>query len=354
MAAIKATDIADLVTGTLNHLERLSFTQIAQELQAYLMMDTFLKKDRILLDGGIGIRRTLMTSYDNVAEFVGLWEAETANATDHLTDLTVPWCHIHTSWAFDRRELLMNSGKSLIQRVIEPRRVSSMLSLANKLEDGMWLTPTVSETKKPYGIPYWLVGSATTGFNGGLPSDHTTVGGVNITTHANYKNYTAQYTTVNKTDLITKMRTGARKIRFRSPVSSRDVKEIGDKFRIYMPESVLNSFETQAEQQNDQLGSDVASKDGVTTFHKIPLTYVPKLDDFDGTVLAASTTTPTNPIYMVNTGSFYTYVLRGDYLHEITRMSPTQANVSETHTYLSYNTVCVDRRSNAVFATAVA
>jgi hypothetical protein len=355
MAVLKADGIADLVLGTLNDLKRLSFTQIAQELQEYVGMNVLLKKDRILLDGGVGIRRTLMTRYANVARMVGLWEASGASATDHLADLTVPWVHAQTQWPFERRELLMNSGKSLIQRVVEPRRIGAMLSLADTLENQVWGAPTVAQTKNAYGLPWWLTASATTGFNGGLPTDHTTVAGINITTHPNFKPYTAQYTAVTKADLISKMRNGAREIKFMSPVSSKDVTSgFGSRYRIYLNNDTLNSFETQAEQQNDQLGSDVAAKDGITTFHKLPLIWVPKLNEFDGTTITASTTTPTNPVYMVDMASFFTYVLKGDYLHETVRMSPTQHNVTETFTDLSFNFLCIDRRRNAVFATAVA
>ena len=124
-----------------------------------------------------------------------------------------------------------------------------------------------------------MVKNASTGFNGGAPSGHTTVAGVNLTETPNYKNYTAQYTNVNRTDLIKKMRTAHRKIRFKSPISINDYRNgRGDRYRIYTTESVLSSLEDEGFAQNENLGRDIAQLDNTIVFRNHPVIWVPKLD----------------------------------------------------------------------------
>ena len=107
-----------------------------------------------------------------------------------------------------------------------------------------------------------------------------------------------------------------------------------------MNESTISDFEDVASQQNDNLGPDVASIDGTTTFRKHPVLYIPYLDD---------NAVQTNPIYMIDHSTWNPIVLKGDYLRETTpAKAAKQHNVFECFVDLSYNFICVDRRRNAV------
>ncbi len=355
-----AGDIADFVAGTLADLGPLKFQQIAQSLQSYPVLGKWLKKDKITFDDGNGIQRNLMSKLSNQAAHVGLLDTDTYDIPDLMVQMNVPWRHAQTKWGFIyQTDILMNKGRSAVFNVIEPRRADALISLAEELEAKAWAAPAVADTTEPYGVPYWIVYNATTGFNGGLPSDHSTVAGVNLTDHPNFKNYTANYTSVTKTDLLKKMRTGLRKIGWRSPVNIQDYRTgSGQKLQIYTNETTVSSMEDIGEAQNENLGRDLASVeagagadigsvDMQLVFRRHPIIWVPQLDD------TSVYTAATNPVYAIDHSTFYPVVLKGDYLREgDAEKVPNQHNVFRVFVDLSYNYMCIDRRRNALFATA--
>jgi hypothetical protein len=345
MASITATDISDLVAGVLYDLGKLKFQQIAQNLQHYEVFSRWFKKDKVAFDSGIGIQRTLMNKLTNSAAHVGLLDPLQVNISDVLDQLQIPWRHARTHWALIyQTDILMNSGKSQIVSTIKARRAAAMLDLVEELENRAWSAPTSSTDKTlPYGLPYWVVKNATTGFNGGAASGHTTVGGVSLTDSPGFKNYTSIYTSISKADAIKKLRTAHRKTNFVSPITIDDYRGgVGDRYRLYTNESVISSLEDIGESQNDNLGRDVASMDGTITFRRNPIIWVPKLD--------ADTT---GPIFLIDHSTFYPVCLKGDYLRESeAKQAPSQDNVYYTVIWLTYNFLCVDRRRNAVLATS--
>jgi hypothetical protein len=346
MAALTALDIQDLVASTLYDLGPMRFQQVAQSLQYYEVFSKWFKKDRVMFDSGIGIQRTLMNKLDSVsAKHVGLTDTDQVNIPEVLDQLQIPWRHVQTHWALIyQTDILMNRGKSLILNVIKPKRAAALLGLVEELEERAWGdAPGANDKTIPYGIQYWIVENATTGFNGGAPTGHTTVGGVSLTETPNFKNYTARYTSVTKSDLIKKMRTAHRKVRFMSPVTIKDYRgAVGERYRIYVNESVISSMEDLGEGQNENLGRDIASMDGTITFRRNPVIWVPKLDErTDG------------PVYMVDHSTFYPVCLKGDYLRESeATKAPNQHNVYQVFVDMTYNFLCIDRRRNAVLTTS--
>lgn len=343
---LTALDIADLVAGTLYDLGPLRFQQIAQTLQHYEVFPKWFKKGRLTFESGLGIQRTLLNTLQGDAAHVGLLDTDQVNIPNVIDQLTVPWRHAKASWGLIyQTDILMNRGKSLIFNVIKPRRASSLIKLVEELEDKAWAAaPSSTNTKLPYSIQYWLVENATTGFNGGVPSGHTTIAGVSLTDSPNFKNYTAIYTSKTKADLIKKMRTAHRKIRFVSPVTIDDYRGgIGERYRLYINETTMTALEDVGEGQNENLGRDIASMDGTITFKRNPIKWVPALDSRTD-----------DPVYMVDHSTFYPVVLKGDYLREseATR-APLQHNVYQVFVDLSYNYVCLDRRRSAVLTTSV-
>lgn len=340
--AVTATDIADLVAGVLYDLGRLKFQQIAQSLQHYEVFSKWFKKDKVAFDSGIGIQRTLMNKLSNAAEHVGLLDPLQVNIIDVLDQLQVPWRHARTHWALIyQSDILMNSGKSSIVSTIKTRRAAAMINLVEILEDAGWSAPSSSTDKLyPYGLPYWVVkASGTPSFQGGAASGHTLVAGVSLTDSPNFKNWTGQYSNVTKADLIKKLRTAHRKCQFVSPISIDDYRgTLGNQYRLYVNETTLSSLEDLGEAQNENLGRDLASMDGVMTFRRHPIIWVPKLD--------ADTT---NPVFMIDHSTFMPVCLRGDYLRESeAKQAPDQDNVYYVTTWLTYNYLCIDRRRNAV------
>jgi hypothetical protein len=180
------------------------------------------------------------------------------------------------------------------------------------------------------------VKNSTTGFNGGLPSGHSTIGGVSLTDSPTFKNYTAQYVQVSKQDLVKKLRTAHRKCNFVSPIDSRDYRNgVGKRFRLYMNDATISDIEDVGESQNENLGRDVASIDGVQmVFRGNPMRYIPKLDE-----------DTTNPVYGIDHSVFMPVCLSGDYLRESEPIrAPNQHNWFNVFVDLTYNYLCLDRR----------
>lgn len=357
---VHASDIIDLVKGTLDDLGRPKFQQIAQNLQHYEVMGNWMKKGRVTFDDGRGIQKNLMTRLQNNAAHVGLLETDGAVLPNLMEQLRVDWRHAQTNWSFlYQTDILMNRGKSLIFNVIKPRRAAAMINLTEELEAKAWSAPEPDNVNDPWGVPYWVVYNSVTGFNGGYPGTHTSLAGLNLATDApKFKNYTANYTAVSKTDLIKAMRTAHRKTGWKSPVSIDDYRgSMGRDMRIYTDETTIAAFEDLGEAQNENLGRDLASietgggggrdvKDieGQLTFRKHPIIWVPQLDD------TSVYTAATNPVYMIDHSTFSPVCLKGDFLRESEpEKVPNQHNAFRVFVDLTYNYLCIDRRRNAVF-----
>lgn len=359
-------DVADLVASILPDLDRMNWEQISTNLQDYEMMSHWLKDDKIVFGDGLYIKKNLLTQLSGAASHTGMTDTDDVDIPDLMDDIQVPWRHAQTKWGYHyQTDILMNRGKSSINDTVKPRRLAALLDLAEELEAKAWQVPNTTDKLNPYGLPYWVVYNATTGFNGGYPTGpdavaHTTIAGLNLTDSPKFKNYTANYTTVNKVDLLPKMRTALRKTNFRSPVTKEDMSTArGNDRRYYINETTASAFETLGEAQNENLGRDlspytagsghggVQEIDGTLTFKKNPLVWVPQLDDT--TVFTACT----NPIYQIDHAVFYPYCLKGDYLRETGPVvAPNQHNMYRVFQDLTYNFLCVNRRRCAVFATA--
>ena len=340
---LTAKDIGDMVKSTLDDLGRLRFQQIAQNLVDYEVFNSWFKKDKVSFDSGIGIKRTLMTKLTGAAKHVGLMDTDSVTIKDVIEQLEIPWRHAQTSWGFIYQETLMNRGGAMVVNVVKPRRAAALIDLVEELEDKAWSAPAAANKTEPYGVPYWITKSSDTGFNGGDPTGHEDTAGIDRDTTPNFRNYTAQYASVSKTDLIKKLRTAHRKCGFKSPITIQDYRGTkGQRYRNYVNESVISSVEDLGEAQNENLGRDIASMDGTITFRNHPVIWVPKLDS-----------DTKNPWYGLDHSTFYPVCLTGDYLRESdAKQAPNQHNVYQVFVDLSYNFLCVDPRRNWVMATA--
>ena len=346
MPVITAGDIADLVKGCLLDLGRMKFQQIAQSLQEYPVMSKWLKKDRVIIDDGRGIQRNIMDTTGSPGAHVGLFAEDTVTIIDHLKQMNIPWRHFTTAWGFERRELLMNRGKSQIVDLVKVRRAGSMIDMAQKMEDAAWSSPSSTDETLPYGVPYWVVKGSTAvdGFTANLPSGHTTVGGIDPATVTGWRNYAYDHNstfTTASTGIIFKWRTATRKIGFVSPTTIDDYSngKISN-YRHYTNETVMSNLELLAESQNQNLGVDIDSMSKKVLWQGVPVMWVPKLDE-----------DTSNPLYSINHSVFHPVVLKGDFMVESdAKPSPRQHNTFEVFVDLSYNYLCVDRRRCAVGA----
>lgn len=346
---LRAEEINDLLLATHYDYGPPAFSQQAQGLQRYEIMSYLLKEDRMAFDSGIGLKRTIMTDYARVFEWVGFHQASQLSQTDHLQQLTVNWKHGRTHWMFDAKELMMNKGKALIANVIKPREAGAVLAMAAGLEDAGWDYPATTDEKVMYGFPYYVVWNEGSGggFNGLVPSGHTTVAGINPTTYPTYANYTEDYTNITADDWLAKARKLHMKTEFVSPVDVDDFRgDTGKRFKIYTSDDGMIGMWELADQRNQNLQWDLGKQDNQTTFKGNALRHVPKLDSEN---ISTKTGMPTDPFYFIDKASFIMAALEQDYMRRSEAMnSREQPDSYVNYIFASLQMLCVIRRRNGV------
>jgi hypothetical protein len=343
MATLQADDIVDLITITQRDLGRLRWTDLSYDLQEYVALPSILQKEKVTYSSGYGMQWNVMTGTSGATRDVGLYEVDSVNVSDVMTTANIPWRHMTTNYAIERREISMNTGPAQIVDLVKIRRHDAMVDLAKHLETRFWNKPDASsDNLRIFGVPYWIVYNATEGFNGGNPSGFASgAAGIDSTTTPNWSNWSAQYTNVSSTDLIRKWRKAATFTKFMAPQPSPSY-GTGARYGYYTNYDVIGPLEEVLESQNDNLGNDIASKDGKLLFRQIPVTWVPFLEGRNG-----------DPIYGINWGQFKPAFLSGEYLREEGPVKASnQHTVFQTHVDLTMNIMCTDRRSNFVLATA--
>jgi len=343
--ALTDAQINDLAIGTLKHLGRLKFNQIATPLQDYVAMRDLFRKEKVVFSGGTGVQRSIMVKHSGAAKNTGLYGVDSTNADDVMKQIEVPYRHTTTNFIYDRREIRMNGGAGKIIDLMKTKRTDAMISLAERFETDVWSKPATSaDEETPWGLLYWIVKNSTEGFNGGNAAGFTAgPGGLDSDVYTRWKNYTAAYVNISKQDLVKKMRTAYRKIKFRSPTPIPEhTRGKSSPYRLFTNEALINGVETVGEQQNDNLGKDIASMDGNTVFKKHPFEYVPELDSDSS-----------NPLYMINMNKLHPIFLKGEFLNEqAPKQAAKQHTVWEVHIDTSWNLLCTDRRCQAVLYVA--
>lgn len=344
--ALQATGIADLVTTTLNELGRGKFTDNISDYQSTVAMKRLLTKNKTTLSSGPEIEFQLLTDHNNSARWVGMYATDVVNVTNAMIKGKIGWRHLTWNWPFEAREPVLNSGASKIVDLIKTRRTQAMASSILKFENAFWRVPAASDDTTMYGLPYYIVKSNTAnttndGINGTVPSGYTTVANINPTTYPRWANYATQYTAVTKDDLIRKWRHMAHYTDWKPLVDDIPQHDKGRERAYYTNYSVLRTLEDILETQNENLGNDIAPKDGSAVFKRSKIEAIKELD-----------LDTTNPIYQVDWGVLYCVGLKGFWMKE-TKVEPVpgQHLVVAVHTDCTLNLICTDRRKLGVLAT---
>lgn len=322
------------------------WADIAKSLRNHAAMEMIL--DRANVDFAPGGRQAITFNvqhrHTSASAFVKSNQVITAQLEDYMTTGSVPWRICNTHWAVDEMQELMNKGPEQIVNLTKVKRYSAYTDLADRLEAAFWTAPSSSSDElQPYGAPYYLtrVGvAATPGHNGTVASGHTTTAGISHSTYTGWRNWVGQYTAVTKPDLVTKMREAVIKTSFRPPYAFQATdgsspSKRRNRYRIFTNYDVLRQFEDMLENQNENLGNDLAPKDGVVMFRGTPVVYCDYLEQNDST----------DPVYGFNFDAWKIVWLRGQYMREQAPIRmPNQPMTIVTHVWNVMNFVCRNRR----------
>jgi len=340
MATLTAEDITDLVNTTQKNLGKMKLTDLTSDLQEHVALSQLMKKNRVGFDSGLAIQFNVLTNGDNNSRNVGLFDVDNVNQEDGTITGTVPWRHNVSGYAIDRRQILMNRTPAKILDFVKVKRYQQAVGFTKLMEENFWGEPDSStDEDTPFGLKYWLVYNATEGFNGGNNTNFAAgPAAINRTTYPRWKNYTACYAAVSKIDLIRKWRKAATMCAFKPTIENAPIGgySTGARYGYYTNYDVIGPLEESLEAQNESLGNDIASKDGLTLFRRVPVAYVPYLQDNDSTA---------DPVVGIDWGVFKTIFLSGAYMTETPLAKNALAhNVLESFLDSSYNFVCYDPR----------
>lgn len=350
-------DIEDMLTTTYSKIPRGKFIDISQELTEYVVVPYLLTQrgGLVVYKGGVGVEETLMIHHGGRSKWIGEYDEDTVNVIDVLKRMKVDFSLLNDGIAHTKSELMDNSGKERINKIILPRRRAMYLRVAETLEDAFFNTPDSSDQLTPWGLKYWIVKNATAGFNGGYPAGFSLIGNIDLAKVPTFKNYTDSYTTVSKADLGLKMKRAHRRTKFKAP--RKDPGFQGDAMpnkRFYLTnEETLEGFETVAEDQNENLGNDIAPKtagagvwglrtdsDDNVVFKKNRFVYSELLND-----------DTSDPIYGLDMSTIHAMTKKGDNMNlGDFRQAPNQSRVFKAVLYHRHQTICHNRRNNFVIA----
>ena len=344
MAVLQADGIADILAAGLAELGEGQWTDHSTDLQEFHAIPNLLKKSRVNIQSGHKVQWDIITDQNNSAHSTGLYSQDSYNVPNVLTQAEVPWRWAEASYQFDHREITINTGKRQIVSLLKSRRHAQMMSVMEFFEEKFWSVPAASNTLDPYGMPYYIVKSATAatadnnnGFNGTVPSGYTEVAGVNPTTYPRWRNYSDAYTAITKDDLVEKLWRALSMTRFRPPVKSSTF-NTGDRNAMYTNYDTHKGLKKLLEQQNDTLGRDLDWADGSLVVRGVPVMWVPKLDE-----------DTTGPIYGINWGVTQLAV-NGQWWNKETVVDRVggQHNVCSVFMDFGYQFIVRDRRRNFV------
>lgn len=339
---IAYADIDDAVLLTQRKLvQKGAFTDLQTDLQDHVAVREMWQKKKKKFEGGNDWTFNAQMDHNHSARVVGLFETDGTSLQDTMKQGKVSPRHINASYIYDQREPAFQRGGVGIVDLVQTRYTAMMVSFYELLEEILWGKPTDSgDDKTPYGIAYWVLKNATEGFNGDNPSGFTDGrAGIDSSTYGRWANWAAQYADITKTDLIRKMRRAHRRTSFRSPVSHA-TPGISMGNGVYTNDAVIGILEERLEDQNMNLGNDVASKDGKTLFKSTPVTYVPFLNNDSS-----------DPVYMLDWKTMGIGILAG-WENNLSAPMPVagKSKVRRVDLDATLNMIATDLRRQAVIS----
>lgn len=343
--SLTADQINDLVILSQKNLGKYKWEDLSTDLQHHVALPNILRKKKVAFKSGTAIQWNIITDDSGAARDAGLFDRDQVNVVDVAIQASEGWSMHTTNWAMDHAEITMNLDPTRIVDLASERRAISLISLANLFEERWWNKPSgPTDTNKTLGLFYWVTyggDSAAAGFTGGDPDGFPAgCGGILSTAQARWQNWSAGFTDVSKSDLISLAREAVVKTNFRAPVPVPSY-STGTSRAWYTTYNNLAELERLLEDQNQNLGNDLASKDGRTMLRNVPVEYVPYLDQNYATQ---------RPFIGIDWGSFKPRFLRGWFMREHrAKISPTQRNVSVVHQDTWYQYICYNRRNQIYF-----
>lgn len=342
---ITVSDLSDMVATTLPKLGRLEFTDNISNYRNTIALQRLINDKSEKPTSGSSLQFRVM--YDHNHSFRNVPPGYTAvvDITQQMTYGDVPWRISTWNWAMEANIAAMNSGPEKIVDMIIEQRTAGQASAVEGFERILWRVPASTDTTTPYGLPYYIVKSATAtttnnGFNGTVPSGYTTVANLSPTTYTRWRNYAGPYTVISQEDLVAAIDKAMTFTDFKPIVKNIPQYAGKDDVEMYTNYNVQYPLKQIAKAQNENLGFDLDPADGRVRYRGAKIVEVPELME-----------DTTNPVYGVNWAAMMVGKLKGMWMSEtVFDALPSQPTVMYTNVNCTWNLKCVDRRKQFVLS----
>jgi len=340
--------VADKITATYDKID-VKVEDIAQEHPEYFVYPFMMKKGRVKkVKSGLGVGQMLMVDYGGESNFITDMTEDNVQVRDHLEKIRVDFCLQNDSCTYFKSELQDNAGPELIANIIEPRKRAMMMRMITTMESKFFDDPESGNNLVPWGLKYWIVKNATTGFNGGIPAGFSDIAGITMAQAPAFKNYTGSYAALTEDDMTLLIKKCIRRTNFRSPISNKNIS--GDTYmgnkNIITNETVCEAAEKLATYQNQNIGNDIAAKTaggGAFKYDANGEVVVKRLPIINAWELDSDTS---NPIYGLDLSQFYCLVKSGDdWARTPFTKAPKQHRAYVSHTDHRYQWFCKNRKA---------
>jgi len=344
----QATDITDLVNGTLSKYGRNFITDAMSTLQNYTAAERLMNKKRLTFDSGTDYKFNILTTADGNARAIGFFEVDDLDQVDGSAQGTIPWRFLETGCHYDVKQLSVNDGPERIFNFVKEKEYQMWQGFYDLVEQYFWDGPASdSDTKVPFGLlNYWLDYSASTGFNGGNHANWSSgPAGLSISTYSRWSHYTARYDAVSDADLVRTMRKAFALTNFKGipnkPIKGYD-DGVGHNFGIYTTYDTLYQLEELLGTKNDNVKNELAKYDGMTVFRRTPVEYVAYLEKNHAT---------SDPVIMLDWSDIKCAALRKEWMRQTPyQVASNQHDVRQRFVNCSMNFAMHNRRKHTLIA----
>jgi len=330
--AIKQTDLADFIMGTINDMDRQHF-EVAWDNQDYEFCRIY-NNESIKIDGGDKIEREIMLDNLGNAHYREPYATDNPKIGNVMHKIEINWTQLGTDYSWD--EFIIRRNRNNAKKIfdlIKSKRIEGKWSLAQLIEERAWKTPTsATSTLYPYGVPYYLrlmdSGTTTDGFVGKTISYQdgttgTTCANIDADVESKWRNWVALYTAVDNA-MLKKFRLAFMNTKFKAPLFIKDPsnKRTAQK-RVYTDFDIAAELMDLADAKDDNhSGKEVMGKmvvnDGALVYvNRLPVVPIPNLEDYSdpysGTAVA--------PIFCVDFKYFQPVVHDGYWMRETEPMN---------------------------------
>lgn len=357
MPALTPRQIADIDNLTLENYQKDEWLDESLALNDFIFEQALRGPGRkVGRDGGKMLTWKIQDANLNSYQRSGLYGVEATNNANLSSEAKIDWTKQIVGYDYDVDEEVFNNPTAVRILDLLSMRVHAMWNdWFVGMETDMWAAPASSADSpmRPYGVPFWFQSTGATstfGFNGGDPSGFSAgAGGRAVATYPRWKNANWTYATIDDDDFFLKLAESLDKCRFRSPHNYAQLGKGKPDWSLYTVYSTIQTCRKLQKAQNDDIGRDLGEYQGEVLFRRIPMVWVPALDQ-DSSLDSYTTTAP---IYGLNWRKFHYVFQEGKEMVKTDPITPSdQPTVRKKWMYSWGNFRCYSRREGGFVGVA--